>query len=222
MSRVLIFAAEKETGTELAQRLSRYDLACFVTSYENGMRETVTSTRPDIVLFEVNEQQSIQDLNELIVRLKKTIGLPVIALITENLLENLDFTFDADDFIIIPYNLHELKLRITRVLRRAVRNESRELIKCEGLAIDPVTCEVILEGIPVELTFKEYELLKLMASNRGRVFTREALLDKIWGFDYYGGDRTVDVHIRRLRSKIEDSNHIYIETVRNIGYRFVK
>jgi DNA-binding response OmpR family regulator len=81
---------------------------------------------------------------------------------------------------------------------------------------------VTVNGALVELTFKEYELLKLLAANRGRVFTREALLDKLWGYDYFGGDRTVDVHIRRLRSKIEDAEHTYIETVRNIGYRFKK
>jgi DNA-binding response OmpR family regulator len=84
------------------------------------------------------------------------------------------------------------------------------------------TCEVTVNGSIVELTFKEYELLKLMASNPGRVYTREVLLNKIWGYDYFGGDRTVDVHIRRLRSKIEDSGHSYIETVRNIGYKFIK
>ena len=72
----------------------------------------------------------------------------------------------------------------------------------------------------IELTFKEYELLKFLASHQGRVYTREALLNKVWGYDYYGGDRTVDVHIRRLRSKIEDAKHTFIETVRNIGYRF--
>ena len=83
-----------------------------------------------------------------------------------------------------------------------------------------MTITFSVEGVVVELTFKEYELLKLLAGHPGRVYTREVLLDKIWGYDYYGGDRTVDVHIRRLRSKIEDSNHIFIETVRNIGYRF--
>jgi DNA-binding response OmpR family regulator len=77
-------------------------------------------------------------------------------------------------------------------------------------------------GNPVMLTFREYELLKFLASNRGRVFTREALLNRVWGYDYYGGDRTVDVHIRRLRSKIEDASHTFIETVRNIGYKFNK
>ena len=74
----------------------------------------------------------------------------------------------------------------------------------------------------MSLTFKEYELLKFLASHPGRVFTRDTLLNQVWSEDYFGGDRTVDVHIRRLRSKIEDASHIYIETVRNIGYRFIK
>jgi len=77
-------------------------------------------------------------------------------------------------------------------------------------------------GRIVELTFKEYELLKFLMNDRGRVFTREALLNKVWGYDYFGGDRTVDVHVRRLRSKIELSDIEYIETVRNIGYRFTR
>jgi DNA-binding response OmpR family regulator len=73
----------------------------------------------------------------------------------------------------------------------------------------------------VSLTFREYELLKFLATNPGRVFTRDALLNGVWGEDFFGGDRTVDVHIRRLRSKIEDEANNFIETVRNIGYRFV-
>ena len=76
-------------------------------------------------------------------------------------------------------------------------------------------------GELVKLTFKEYELLKFLALSEGHVYTRETLLDKIWGYGFFGGDRTVDVHIRRLRSKIEDANHSYIETVRNVGYRFL-
>ena len=75
-------------------------------------------------------------------------------------------------------------------------------------------------GRPMELTYKEYELLRFLATNRDKVFTREALLNRVWGYDFYGGARTVDVHIRRLRSKIEDGHHTFIETVRNVGYRF--
>ncbi|UCD09779.1 MAG: response regulator transcription factor, partial [Dehalococcoidales bacterium] len=116
----------------------------------------------------------------------------------------------------------ELALRIKRILRREVVPDDHETISCEDLLIDLASCEVSVEGKKVVLTFKEYELLKFLAGNSGRVFTREALLDKIWGMDYFGGDRTVDVHIRRLRSKIEKHGQSFIETVRNIGYRFRK
>jgi DNA-binding response OmpR family regulator len=100
--------------------------------------------------------------------------------------------------------------------------QTEETIQCGDLVIDLANCEVRVGGKVVELTFKEYELLKFLAKDRGRVFTREALLHKVWGYDYFGGDRTVDVHVRRLRSKIEDSGQTFIETVRNIGYRFTK
>ena len=77
-----------------------------------------------------------------------------------------------------------------------------------------------MAGRKVLLTFKEYELLKLLASTPGRVYSRDKLLDQVWGYQYFGGTRTVDVHVRRLRSKIEDASHTFIETVRNVGYRF--
>jgi two-component system alkaline phosphatase synthesis response regulator PhoP len=95
-------------------------------------------------------------------------------------------------------------------------------VRCGDLVIDLDNCEVTVAGRLITLTFKEYELLRFMAAIPGRVFTRDALLDEVWGHDYFGGDRTVDVHIRRLRSKIEDSTHTFIDTVRNIGYRFSK
>jgi len=88
------------------------------------------------------------------------------------------------------------------------------------MVINLTNYEVTISGKIISLTFKEFELLKFMVRNQGRVFSRDDLLRKIWGYEYYGGDRTVDVHIRRLRSKIEDGNHSFIETVRNIGYRF--
>ena len=97
---------------------------------------------------------------------------------------------------------------------------SEDIIRCGDLVIDSAKCEVSLGGKSIILTFKEYQLLKFLANNKGKVFTRDVLLDKVWGWDYYGGDRTVDVHIRRLRSKIEDKDHSFIETVRGIGYRF--
>ena len=96
----------------------------------------------------------------------------------------------------------------------------KDLIECGDLIIDLGKCEVSLSGRSVALTFREYELLRFLASNKRKVFTRETLLNKVWGYDYYGGDRTVDVHVRRLRGKIEGRGHSFIDTVRNIGYRF--
>ena len=96
------------------------------------------------------------------------------------------------------------------------------MISLGDLVINQSRYEVTISDIRIMLTFKEYELLRLFASSPGTVFTREQLLSKIWGYDYFGGTRTVDVHIRRLRSKIEDANHTFIETVWNVGYRFLR
>ncbi len=129
-------------------------------------------------------------------------------------------TVSIDDFVVMPWDATELAARAKRILWRISNIDNRECIKCGDLVIDLARCEVCLNGQHIPLTFKEYELLRFLASNKDRVFTREALLNKVWGYEYYGGDRTVDVHIRRLRSKIEDSTHTFIETVRNIGYKF--
>jgi len=114
----------------------------------------------------------------------------------------------------------EITIRIERILRQQESIDSEDMITCGELVAHSVECEVSLCGKPITLTSKEYQLLQFLANNKGQAFTRDVLLDKVWGWDYYGGDRTVDVHIRRLRSKIEDSAHAFIETVRNIGYKF--
>jgi len=222
MARVLIVSSDNETRSALRRSLAQYNLACSFSSHNNGVREAIASTKPDILLYEVKVDHSDTEISEAIKRLKKRENLPVIALIPEGLLDSIKPDLDADDFILSPANVKEMNFRIKRLLVKKVDDESNEQIKFDVLTIDPTSCEVTVNGRIVELTFKEYELLKLLAGNPGRVYTREVLLDNIWGYDYFGGDRTVDVHIRRLRSKIENANHTYIETVRNIGYRFVK
>jgi two-component system alkaline phosphatase synthesis response regulator PhoP len=222
MARVLIITRDNGTKSTLRESLARYDLKSTFTSYNNGIREAIVTMKPDILLFEMDENQPAAGTAELIARIKKRENLPVIALIPAELLDRVNLNLATDDFLAGPYNIKELIIRVNRLLRKNVGEESSEKIKSNGLTIDLSTCEVTVGGKIVELTFKEYELLKLLAGNPGRVYTREVLLDKIWGYDYFGGDRTVDVHIRRLRSKIEDAGHTYIETVRNIGYRFVK
>ena len=222
MTHVLIAARDDETRDSLRKSLARHDLTCSFSSYGNGVQEVVNSGKPDILLLELDQDPATSDIWELVRVVKKTKSLPVIALLPGDTDDNADYLFDADDLIISPYDSRELVLRINRLLRRTAGTESKDVIRKNDLKIDLVTCEVTIEGRVVELTFKEYELLKLLAGNPGRVYTRDALLDKIWGYDYFGGDRTVDVHIRRLRGKIEDPNHTFIETVRNIGYRFIK
>jgi len=125
-----------------------------------------------------------------------------------------------DDFAIVPARPGEVATRARRVLLRTRSPDDADSIRMGDLVINPTTYEVTLRGRRITLRFKEYEVLRLLASNPGRVYTREALLSQIWGFDYFGGTRTVDVHIRRLRSKIEDAGHSFIETVWNVGYRF--
>jgi DNA-binding response OmpR family regulator len=125
-----------------------------------------------------------------------------------------------DDFALWPATAAEILLRVRAILRRRANVDSEHILRCGDLLLDLANYKVTLDGRPVELTFKEYELLRFLASNRDKVFTREALLNRVWGYDYFGGARTVDVHIRRLRSKIEDRGHAFIETIRNVGYRF--
>jgi two-component system, OmpR family, alkaline phosphatase synthesis response regulator PhoP len=125
-----------------------------------------------------------------------------------------------DDFVLWPAGAGELLMRVRAILRRRANVDSENVLRCGDLLLDLANYKVMLEGRAVELTFKEYELLRFLASNPEKVFTREALLNRVWGYDYFGGARTVDVHIRRLRSKIEDRGHSFIETIRSVGYRF--
>lgn len=144
--------------------------------------------------------------------------LPLIALISRPVLGAIHRLKGFDDFVIAPWDVDEI---IARAQYR-VGQQGREIIRCRDLVINPDTYEVNVDGREVSLTFREYQLLYLLAKDRGRVFTRDALLNEVWGYDYFGGDRAVDVYIRRIRSKIEDGNHEFIQTVRNVGYRFRK
>jgi two-component system alkaline phosphatase synthesis response regulator PhoP len=129
----------------------------------------------------------------------------------------------ADDYLTKPFSIKELIARIKAVLRRISSDEEDEsIIKFDDLEVHQDAFKVYKKGELLSLTLKEYELLALLIKNKGKVLNRNFLLDTIWGYDYIGETRTVDVHIRHLRQKIEedDTNPIYIETVRGVGYRF--
>lgn len=127
-----------------------------------------------------------------------------------------------DDVLLSPYDASELELRINLALLKRGMFESQaseNVLSLDGLVINFDSYEVAIDTEPLDLTFKEYELLKCLITNKGRVYTRDQLLSTVWGYDYYGGARTVDVHIRRLRAKLGRHESL-IETVRNVGYRF--
>jgi DNA-binding response OmpR family regulator len=144
----------------------------------------------------------------------------VIALLRCEQLPHYDLPTSIDDFLALPAAAGELAARVRRAVRRRRPEESDRVLHCGDLTIDLANYMVFVADRQVSLTYKEYELLRFLATNADTVFTRETLLNKVWGYDFYGGARTVDVHIRRLRSKIEDRYHSFIETVRNVGYRF--
>jgi two-component system alkaline phosphatase synthesis response regulator PhoP len=220
MLRLLMIARETGELAELRSQLADSGFACAIVPPGQELAEEIGNHRPDLVLLEIDSSLPADEIEAIVRGLKEERHLPVIALLSRDMLDSLDGSLNIDDFITSPGDQRELALRIKRLLSQARNIDSSEIVQCDGLLIDLAKCEVTLEGRIVELTFKEYELLKFLASHRGRVYSREALLNQVWGYDYYGGDRTVDVHVRRLRSKIEDASHSFIETVRNVGYRF--
>jgi two-component system, OmpR family, alkaline phosphatase synthesis response regulator PhoP len=171
---------------------------------------------PDLIVADM--RRSTLDVKELLRPLGEN-APPVLAAIGEPDLD-LPGLEHASDLVVEPFSEHELLARVRLLLLRAHGELSADVIRRGDLAIDVANYRVTVSRQPVDLTYKEYELLKFLATNDGKVFTREALLNRVWGYNYYGGARTVDVHIRRIRSKIEDGGRSYIETVRNVGYRF--
>ncbi len=149
-------------------------------------------------------------------------GVPPLALVPRTRLPGLEPSLPLADFITSPPDPDELVVRARRVLESGseAKEDDSHIIRAGDIQIDTSSYDVTIRGKRVGLTFKEYELLKLLAENPGRVFSRYALLNQIWGYEYFGGTRTVDVHIRRLRSKIQDAEHNFIETIWNVGYRF--
>ncbi|WP_026394822.1 winged helix-turn-helix domain-containing protein [Acetobacterium malicum] len=155
--------------------------------------------------------------------------IPIIMLTakSEEFDKVLGLEIGADDYITKPFGVKELCARVKAVLRRTeiLLSKEDETIVIGDLLIEPKAFEVYQNGEKLALTLKEYELLVFLAKHRGQVLTRDQLLDQIWGFDYYGETRTVDVHIRYLRKKIEEQSEDgkkYIETVRGVGYRFIE
>jgi DNA-binding response OmpR family regulator len=218
MTSVLIVAEAREGIRQLADSLAESDFNCTIVSPELPPDELLAERTPDLILAVADDAAGSPELLDELRRLRR---VPIVVLARLDSAGRINCWPDADDLIIEPWNAAELAARCRRLLERAGGDPNDRIVHGD-LVIDTARCEVAVAGRPVLLTFKEYELLRFLAGNPGRVFTRDALLNRVWGYDYFGGDRTVDVHVRRLRSKIEPLGHNFIETVRNIGYRFAK
>jgi DNA-binding response OmpR family regulator len=146
---------------------------------------------------------------------------PLLLLLGPAGLPDLELREDLfDDFCLLPLRSGELRRRLEHLFWRTGRGTRPELVEYGPLLLNLETYQAAIGARPLDLTYMEYELLKFLASHPGKVFTRETLLSRVWGYEYYGGARTVDVHIRRLRAKLGEEHAGLIQTVRSVGYRF--
>jgi DNA-binding response OmpR family regulator len=146
---------------------------------------------------------------------------PLIAIVSQDTIASYRFESGADDFLLCDASAQEISMRLALAGRRAGHGDEATVLKVGDLIVNPDNYQVYVRGRPLDLTYKEFELLKFLAQRPGRVCDRDLLLREVWGFDYYGGTRTVDVHIRRLRAKLGAEHEALIETIRNVGYRLI-
>jgi DNA-binding response OmpR family regulator len=180
------------------------------------------SQAADIVL--IDSRRDLMHAKSLFRELRGAgLDLPMVAIVAEGGWAAVTADWDADDVILHTAGPGEVEARLRLAIgrRTAVVPASAGEIRSGDLVIDEASYSVRLRGRTLDLTFKEFELLKFLAQHPARVFTRSQLLQEVWGYDYFGGTRTVDVHVRRLRAKLGAEYELLIGTVRNVGYRFV-
>ena len=218
----------------IAELISLYLLKeCFDTEIAgNGEEaiEKVKSYHPDLILLDIMLPGI--DGYDVCREVRKSSNVPIIMLSAKGEVFDkvLGLKIGADDYIVKPFDSNELVARVQAILRRSeqqetqtntnVEEESGDVVRYDGLVVNLTGYSVVYNGKAVEMPPKELELLYFLASSPNQVFTREQLLDRIWGYDYIGDTRTVDVHVKRIREKIKDGSNWSIATVWGIGYKF--
>lgn len=217
MARLLLLGGDgNQTPVLPALELLSHDVLQLPASSESlsqaGERELV-------VLDATGDLVAARTISQLVA---SALGLPVLAVVTEGGLTVLSPEWHVADFVLPTASPSEVEARIRLLLTRSIPEASTSTRSEEvgGLRIDELSYTAKIDQRVLDLTYKEFELLKYLAQFPGRVFTREQLLHEVWGYDYYGGTRTVDVHVRRLRAKLGTDHEQLIGTVRNVGYRF--
>ncbi len=221
MPRILVLGKNERDLSPIAASVA--GLSHFVTSAWdlNSLSDAVANGSPEIVVLDMRVGPgALAYTKDLVANYDQVAEAPRLAVV-----EGIDFNELSskylDDFILYPYEASELALRIARLLSKSQSAKSGVQISVDGLVIDTESFEVTVDGRQLALTFKEFELLRFLAAHPGRVHTREALLNQVWGYEYFGGLRTVDVHVRRIRSKLGIRHDNLIQTVHGVGYKFV-
>lgn len=229
MQKIAIIEDEKAISDIIKYNLEKEGYAvCTAYDGQEGI-ELIAREKPDLIMLDIMMPKL--DGFEVCKKVRQTQNTPIIMLTAraEEIDKVLGLELGADDYITKPFGMRELIARVKANLRRtggtALPNESSEpsnVLKEEQLVMDLQKYEVSKKGEVIELTLREFELLKFLWQDKGKVFSREQLLEKVWGYEYYGDVRTVDVTVRRLREKIEDdaSKAVYVLTKRGIGYYF--
>jgi DNA-binding response OmpR family regulator len=209
-----IIAADDEPASETARAVAELGFRPLRMSLGAGWANE-TPRVPDVAI--------VLDSLDAVASLRRTEGLgdvPVVLTVEADQIDDLDAIVDVDELIVRPFGPTELRARIARARRQANGIAPDDIVRIDTLQIDLATYQVAIAGEPIDFTYMEYELLKFLATHPNRVFSREALLSRVWGYDYYGGERTVDVHVRRVRAKLGVEHAQRIKTVRSVGYRF--
>lgn len=219
---LIISDSEKEVKSfkDSLQRETHHSVS-LISGNHNTVQEVVTKM-PDLVIL--SPTHSYTDIIGRYYELKKderTQDVPMMLVLEEKEMVHSDIPSGIQEVLIKPLRVQEAIARIHLLFKKLNQANEKNVIQRGKLVIDVEKYEVRVREKKVDLTFTEYELLKFLASHQGHVFTRDLLLNKVWGYEYYGGTRTVDVHVRRLRSKIEKWGDVFVDTVRNIGYKFV-
>ncbi len=220
MSNVLLLTAASQPAADILPSLSLLAHEVRVAAAEPG--STAGHPAADAVL--VDARRDLVQARALFRQLRGIgVKLPLLAIVTEGGWAAISADWHADDLILHTAGPGEVEARLRLAVGRATARvpEETDELRSGELVINEATYSARIYGRPLDLTFKEFELLKFLAHNPGRVFSRSQLLQEVWGYDYFGGTRTVDVHVRRLRAKLGAENEALIGTVRNVGYRFV-
>jgi DNA-binding response OmpR family regulator len=220
-----LLTATRESAAEILPSLSLLDHTVRIgpasgESFLGATFDAPQAVRPDAVL--VDGRRDLVRVKELLLQITGT-GTPVLAVISEGAWAAVSPDWGADDVILNTAGPGEVEARIRIAVGRATAQPGpvAEEVRSGELVIDEATYSARIRGAALDLTFKEFELLKFLAQHPRRVFSRSQLLQEVWGYDYFGGTRTVDVHVRRLRAKLGPENEALIGTVRNVGYKFV-